>query len=76
MLTLVLMQLDQSRIHLNFDATVDTDADAWWLNLKQCSLFLSSVNMRVNGKVNADARCEWALSSIPCLYFSLVERML
>ena len=54
----------------------DTDADAWWCNLKQCSLFLSSVNMRVNGKVNADARCEWTLSSIPCLYFSLVERML
>ena len=60
--TSALTLLNQSRSHLNFDASVNADADAWceWCNWNQCIPFTRQSNASFNGKVDADVRCESA----------------
>ena len=54
--------LNQFRTQLNFDASVDADADV--VNgVIETNIFLPSINARVN----ADGRCERALSSAMCM---------
>ena len=57
-LTIELTLLDQSGIQLNFDASVDADADDWCEWYIETSVFLLSLNANVIARVNGDDWCK------------------